>query len=100
MLKFELFIKFMKIKAKEDAIHSWLLWVRERSMRLLSAFTLVGIALATIDAGKASNSTHEETASEDEQNGSVGTNFKVIGNYFYLNKFIFKICEILGRKII
>jgi hypothetical protein len=46
--------------------------------------------LATIDAGKASNSTHEETASEDEQNGSGGTNFKVVGNYFHFIKFVFK----------
>jgi hypothetical protein len=59
-------------------------------MRLLSAFTLFGIALATIDAGKASNSTHEETASEDEQNGSGGTNFKVVGNYLHFIKFVFK----------
>jgi hypothetical protein len=55
-------------------------------MRLLSAFTLFGIALAIIDAGKASNSTHEETASEDKHNdnnsGGGGTNFKVVGNYF------------------
>jgi hypothetical protein len=67
-------------------------------MRLLSAFILFGIALATIDAGKASNATHEETASEDKQNGinsgSGGTNFKVVGNYFCFSKFIFKICEI------
>ncbi len=57
-------------------------------MRWLSAFTLFGIALATIDAGKASNATHEETASEDKHNdnnsGSGGTNFKVVGNYFFL----------------
>ncbi len=73
-------------------------------MRLLSAFALFGIALATIDAGKASNSTHEETASEDKQNGnnsgSGGTNFKVVGNYFHFSKLIFKICEILVRKIV
>jgi hypothetical protein len=60
------------------------------SMRLLSAFTLFGIALATIDAGKASNSTDEETASEDKHNGSGGTNFKVVGNYFHFIKFVFK----------
>ena len=60
-------------------------------MRWLSAFILFGIALATIDAGKASNSTHdEETASEDKHNGnnsgSEETNFKVVGNYFYFSK--------------
>jgi hypothetical protein len=68
-------------------------------MRLFSAFTLFGIALTTtIDAGKASNSTHEETASEDKHNGnnsgSGETNFKVVGNYFCFSKFISKICEI------
>jgi hypothetical protein len=77
-------------------------------MRWLSAFTLFGIALTTtIDAGKASNSTHEETAFEDKHNddngnnsGGGGTNFKVVGNYFCFSKFISKICEILVRKII
>jgi hypothetical protein len=74
-------------------------------MRWLSAFILFGIALTTtFDAGKASNATHEETASEDKQtgnnSGSGGTNFKVVGNYFHFSKFIFKMCEILGNRII
>jgi hypothetical protein len=70
-------------------------------MQLLSAFTLFGIALAAIDAGKASNSTHDETASEDKHNGidsgSGETNFKVVGNYFHL---FLKYGKFVVRRII